>query len=110
MNRAKVICGIAVSRGQALAIGLVLVLLLGLPARAQQHSMLTHQLRQVVASKHAQFISPLPETQRLKLAIMLPPSDQTGLDAFLKQVYDPQSPSYRQFLSVPLSPSPKPMA
>jgi subtilase family serine protease len=28
-------------------------------------------------------------------------SDQAGLNAFLKELYDPSSPSYRHFLTVP---------
>jgi hypothetical protein len=74
--------------------------LLPMPIRAQQHLLLTHHTRPAVVNKQAKFISPLPGTKRLRLALMLPLSDQIGLDAFLAQVYDPQSPSYRQFLSV----------
>jgi len=74
--------------------------LLTLPVQAQQRLLLTHHTRPAVVNKQAKFISPLPGTKRLKLAIMLPLSDQAGLNAFLSQVYDPQSPGYRQFLSV----------
>jgi Pro-kumamolisin, activation domain len=74
--------------------------LLTIPVGAQQQQLLTHHTRPAVVNKQAKFISPLPATKRLKLAIMLPLSDQAGLNAFLSQIYDPQSPSYRQFLSV----------
>jgi kumamolisin len=37
----------------------------------------------------------------LQLDVVLPLRDQTGLDSFLKQLYDPASPNYRHFLTVP---------
>jgi subtilase family serine protease len=37
----------------------------------------------------------------LRLDIVLPLRDQAGLDSFLKEVYDPTSPNYRHFLTVP---------
>ena len=36
----------------------------------------------------------------MRLVIVLPLRDQTALDNFLKKLYDPASPSYRQFLTV----------
>jgi hypothetical protein len=38
-------------------------------------------------------------TRQLHLAIGLPLRDSAGLDQFLTQLYDPASPSYRQYLS-----------
>jgi hypothetical protein len=84
-----------------MALSLALASLLAFPAPAQQQLLSTHHMRQAVVNKQAKLIGLLPETRRLKLAIMLPLRDQAGLDAFLKQIYDPQSPTYRQFLSVP---------
>jgi hypothetical protein len=77
-----------------------IALVFHVPAHAQQQSLSTHHVRQAVVDKQAKLIAPLPETNRMKLAIILPLSDQAGLNAFLKQVYDPHSPTYRQFLSV----------
>ena len=37
----------------------------------------------------------------MRLDIVLPLRDQAGLDSFLKEVYDPTSPIYRHFLTVP---------
>jgi subtilase family serine protease len=42
----------------------------------------------------------LPSTQRLSLAISLPLPYEADLDDLLQQIYDPQSPSYRHYLSV----------
>jgi kumamolisin len=36
----------------------------------------------------------------MRLVIVLPQRDQVGLQDFLKEVYDPSSPSYRHFLTV----------
>ncbi len=42
----------------------------------------------------------LPENQSMRLVLTLPMRDQAGLDSFLKDVYDKNSPNFRQFLSV----------
>ena len=90
----------SIRKMRPMVLSATIALLLTLPAQAQLQRLSTHHVRQAVVNKQAKFISPLPETKRLKLAIMLPLSDQAGLSAFLKQVYDPQAPTYRQFLSV----------
>ncbi|MDD5141783.1 MAG: protease pro-enzyme activation domain-containing protein [Verrucomicrobiales bacterium] len=41
----------------------------------------------------------LPATDHLRLAIGLPLRDTAVLDDFLRQVYDPASPNYRQYLT-----------
>ncbi len=41
----------------------------------------------------------LPATQRLNLAIALPLRNQEALDELLRQLYDPASPRYRQYLT-----------
>jgi len=42
----------------------------------------------------------LPATNELSLALGVPLRDAAGLDNFLAALYDPASPSYRQFLTV----------
>jgi subtilase family serine protease len=42
---------------------------------------------------------PLPLTNQLRLAIGLPLRDPKGLDAFLVQLYNPESPSFRHYLT-----------
>ncbi len=69
------------------------------PAQAQ--SMMTHHVRQDVISGEALFLHRLPETQTLRLDVVLPLRDPAGLEKFLQEVYDPTSPSYRHFLTVP---------
>jgi len=36
----------------------------------------------------------------MRIVLVLPHRNQEGLDNFLKEVYDPNSPSYRHFLTV----------
>ncbi|MFI5167634.1 MAG: protease pro-enzyme activation domain-containing protein [Thermoanaerobaculales bacterium] len=70
-------------------------------APAQAQSALTHHVRDAVISGQAKFLGLLPETtQPMRLDIVLPVRNQTELDKFLQNLYDPSSPSYRQFLTV----------
>jgi subtilase family serine protease len=64
-------------------------------------STMTRHTRLEVTSGQAKFVNRLPGTQILRLDIVLPLRDQAGLDSFLKEVYDPTSPIYRHFLTVP---------
>ncbi|MGA2078876.1 MAG: S53 family peptidase [Terriglobia bacterium] len=68
---------------------------------AQGQSMMTRHTRLEVTSGQAKFVNRLPGTQILRLDIVLPLRDQAGLESFLKEVYDPASPIYRHFLTVP---------
>jgi subtilase family serine protease len=92
--------GLAVLRGLFGALcPAMLLFFVGTPAQAQ--SLPTRHVREAVTGGQAQFLSPLPATQPLRIDIVLPVSDQAGLEAFLREVYDPSSPSYRHFLTVP---------
>jgi subtilase family serine protease len=79
----------------------VAALLLFMVGSAQAQSVMTRHTRREVTSGQAKFVSRLPGTQILHLDIVLPLRDQAGLDSFLKEVHDPTSPIYRQFLTVP---------
>ena len=68
---------------------------------AQGQSMMTRHTRLEVTSGQAKFVNRLPGTQVLRLDIVLPLRDQAGLEDFLQEVYDPTSPIYRHFLTVP---------
>lgn len=63
-------------------------------------SVLTHHVRDVVRTGKAQAIGRLPSNQLLQLNLVLALRDRAGLQSLLKQLYDPSSPNYRQFLSV----------
>ena len=61
---------------------------------------LTHHLRAAVRNHRAKRMGKYPAGQVMTLNVVLPLRDPTGLDSFLKAVYDPASPSYRHFLTV----------
>ena len=63
--------------------------------------MMTRHTRLEVTNGQAKFVNRLPGTQILRLDIVLPLRDQAGLEEFLQEVYDPTSPIYRHFLTVP---------
>src|SRR5580692_1628829 len=62
-------------------------------------SVLTHHVRDAVRSGQAPSTGRLPADQTLQLDLVLPLSDPAGFESFLKNLYDPSSPSYRQFVT-----------
>ena len=77
-----------------------LVSVVSIVCLAQPQSLLTHHVREATLNGQAQYVGPLPATQSMRLVLVLPIRNQAGLDNFLKEVYDPSSASYRQFLTV----------
>jgi len=67
---------------------------------AEQHFTLTSHVPRAVANGQAAWLSELPGTQHLSLAISMPLRNEAELDDLLQQLYDPQSPNYRQYLNV----------
>ncbi len=65
----------------------------------QAQSAMTHHVREVVRDGQAQATGRLPSNQILQLDLVLPLRDPAGLKSFLKDLYNPASPSYRQFLT-----------
>ncbi len=79
---------------------LPVIAVLGIAAAVcEAQSVRTHHVRDAVRSGLAQATGRLPSNQVLQLDLVLQLSDQAGLDSFLKDLYDPTSPSYRQFLT-----------
>ena len=64
-------------------------------------SVLTRHVRDEVRTGAAQPLARLPQEQTLSLDIVLPLRDQAGLKAFLADIYNPASPNFRHYLSVP---------
>jgi subtilase family serine protease len=83
----------------SIAVLLSLVTLAAICSQAQ--SMSTRHVREVTRTGASKPIGQLPPDQTMTLDVVLPLRDPAGLNSFLKEVYDPSSPSYRQFLSVP---------
>ena len=66
---------------------------------SQAQTVLTHHVREAVRTGQAQVLGRLPANQEMQLDVVLPLRDPAGLKAFLADVYDPTSFSYRQFLT-----------
>jgi len=99
MSQPEKSCGGAMRRGLYMAMCSATLLSI-MEGQTREQPALTHHVRQAVVDGQAQFLNPLPGTQSLRLDIVLPLRDQAGLDAFLRNVADPSSPSYRHFLTV----------
>ena len=69
-------------------------------AVCQAQSVMTHHVRQATQDGSARSVGRLPATQTMSLVLTLPLRNQDELDQFLQDLYDPTSPSYRQFLTV----------
>jgi kumamolisin len=69
--------------------------------KTQAQSVLTHHVREAVRAGEARPIGQLPSDQIMNLDVVLALRDPAGLDSFLKELYDPATPFYRQFLTVP---------
>jgi subtilase family serine protease len=61
---------------------------------------LTRYARDVKRGGKAQSVGRLCSAQVLQLDVVLPLRDQAGLNSFLKNLYYPNSPPYRYFLTV----------
>jgi kumamolisin len=68
-----------------------------LDGRAQ--SLMTRHVRDVVQNGQAHLVGRVPQSQQMQLDIVLPLSDPAGLTAFLNELRDPSSVSYRQYLT-----------
>jgi len=79
---------------------LALLLAVTLVCQAQSLPPLTHHVRDAVVNGQAPAIGRLPASQSMRITLVLPLRNQTGLDLLLKDLYDPSSPNYRQFLTV----------
>jgi subtilase family serine protease len=71
------------------------------PAGAVGHAMLAPHLPRAVASGQAAMMGAVSPQQRLKLAIHLPLHNQAELTQLLHDLYDPKSPYFHKYLSVP---------
>jgi kumamolisin len=82
--------------------GLIATATCGL-ALAEEHAgktLLTHHVREAVKSGAAKSIGRLPADQSMRIVLALPHRNQAELDQLLKDLYDPSSSSFHNFLSV----------
>jgi len=82
------------------AVAALLVPLLASPASAAPTALLSTHVPDAVASHAAARVRAPDPAARLHLSISLPLRDEAGLDAFLRDIYNPASPNYRHYLSV----------
>jgi len=67
---------------------------------AQSLPLSTRHVREATLTLTAQSLGHLPAAQAMRLVLVLPLRNQPALDDLLQNLYDPSSPSYRQFLTV----------
>ena len=72
----------------------------GIVCQAQSLPPQTRHVRDVVVNGQAKSVGRVPAGQSMHLVLVLPHRDQAGLESLLQELYDPASPSYRQFLTV----------
>jgi subtilase family serine protease len=77
-----------------------LVLVVSIVGLAQSTPPLTRHVRDVVLNGEVKPVGHLPATQSMRIVLVLPHRNQAALEDFLKDLYDPSSSSYRQFLTV----------
>ncbi len=71
-----------------------------LPYQGRGENLATRHVRPDVINGRASLVGFLPSDQTLRLDVILPPRNTLELDALARKLYDPQSPSYRHFLSL----------
>jgi subtilase family serine protease len=67
---------------------------------SQAQSMLTHHVRDTVRMGAAQPVAEMSRQQTMSLDIVLSLRDRAGLEAFLADIYNPDSANFRHFLTV----------
>ncbi len=70
------------------------------PADAEPRPTLSTTIPAIVASRVAAFAAKPAPDQVMHLAVSLPLRDAAGLDAMLRDIYDPASPRFRKYVSV----------
>jgi subtilase family serine protease len=78
---------------------LAIVFLAHTLAQAEPQPLLTRHVRDVVANGQAPLVGQLPATQSIHFDMVLALRDREGLQNFVREVNDPTSPSYHQFLT-----------
>ncbi len=80
-------------------LSVAVALAFGATTAAQAAEMMTHHVRDAVSAHTASQVGSLPTNQVMSLDVVLPLRDKAGLDAFVADVANPASPSFRQYLT-----------
>jgi len=99
MNRSEKSYGV-VFRRVMYAVLCAAILLFVVGSRTQAQSLMTRHVREANLNGQAKFVGRLPAGQTMRLDVVLPLRNQAELEDFLRELYDPSSPSYRHFLTV----------
>src|SRR5579872_1301715 len=87
--------------GRALSIVLCLLLLLpAIGADFHRNSVPTRHVPDAITNGSAKLMGAVPATENLHLSIQLRLRNEAALDSLLKQIYDPTSAKFHQFLTV----------
>ena len=78
---------------------LAIVFLAHTLAQAEPQLLLTRHVRDVVVNGQAPLVGQLPATRSIHFDMVLALRDRAGLQNFVREVNDPTSPSYHQFLT-----------
>lgn len=99
MKQSKKHIGKTTLRRLSIALGLTTALY-SVNTWAQAQDLLTHHVRTAVSNGEATYLHPMLATKILRLNIVLALRDQEGLDNLLKEINNPVSPTYHQYLTV----------
>jgi subtilase family serine protease len=86
--------------GTSLLASVALASVVNIVCHAQTLPLLTRHVRDVTLNGQARSVGRLPATQTMRLVLVLPLRNRAALNRFLKDLYEPSSPFYRQFLTV----------
>ncbi len=78
----------------------VAVSAMSIVSQAQSQTLLTRHMRDAVLNGEAKSVGHLPANQSMRFDVVLALRHQPELEDFLKELYDPSSSSYRQFVTV----------
>jgi len=78
-----------------------IVLVANVVCQAQSQILLTRHVREATLNGQALLVGRLPVTQSMRIDIVLALRHQPELENFLKELYDPSSSSYHNFVTVP---------
>jgi subtilase family serine protease len=78
----------------------VLLSFTAINSQAQSSTLFTHHVREATQNGEARFLGHFSSAEPMRLVLVLPLRNQSELDTFLSELYDPSSPSYRHFLTV----------
>jgi subtilase family serine protease len=101
MNGLGKSCVLALLRGlYSLLCSAILLFVVDGATHAQGQALFTRHVREATVNGQVKAIGKLSATQTRRLVLALPVRNQAALDEFVKNLYDPTSPSYHQFLTV----------